>query len=153
MWILVIATLLIPVIYIGYLVSNVDKFFAKGGFKSEEDNITSTAIVLGETDLAKEIIVLLKKNNIPVLNLVEPFILDKELNFRYLIALSEKDVDNLVLCKIGKKLYTLDKIISLCNDRKNERMFTNEKITYFLGEQATPQMLYQFLIKEDEVRI
>ncbi|WP_291636236.1 hypothetical protein [Clostridium sp.] len=147
MWMLLVIGFLIPLVYIGHLMSKLDKFLEKGGFKIEDDEICPVAIVLGTTDIAKQIIDILHNNTIPILILAEPFLLEKEQSFRYLFALSESDMDNMVLCKIGKKVYNVEKIISLCNDRKNEGMFMSEKIRYMPRENITAQMIYQSVMQ------
>lgn len=150
MWMLLVIGFLIPLVYIGYLMSKLDKFLEKGGFKTEDDEICPVAIVLGTTDIAKQIIAILQNNTIPILILAEPFLLKQEQSFRYVFALSESDMDNMVLCKIVKKVYSVEKIISLCNDRKNEGMFMSEKIRYLLSENVTAQMIYQSVMQETE---
>lgn len=153
MWILQLIGFLIPFIYIGYLMSKLDKFLAKGGLIIKEDEIYSSAIVLGETDIAKQTTELLQKNAVYVLTLKEPFLLEQEQNFGYLFALSDKDIDNIILCKVAKKVYSIEKIISLCNDGKNEGMFMSEKIRYFSGENITAEMLYHLVLQETEVKV
>lgn len=150
MWMLLVIVFLIPLFYIGYLMSKLDKFLEKGGFKTKDDEICPVAIVLGTTDIAKQIIAILQNNTIPILILAEPFLLKQEQSFRYVFALSESDMDNMVLCKIVKKVYSVEKIISLCNDRKNEGMFMSEKIRYLLSENVTAQMIYQSVMQETE---
>lgn len=153
MWILLIIAFLIPLVYIGHLMSKVDKFLEKGGLIVTEEVIRPVAIVLGEGDLAQQVIKLLQKNEIPALALAEPFLLQQEQSFRYLFALSESDSDNIVLCKIGKKVYNLEKIISLCNDKRNEGMFISEKIRYLSGVNVTATLLYQSVLQETEVEV
>ena len=152
MSILLVISLLVPVIYLGYILSKLDKFLEKGGFMMAEDEVYPIAIVLGETSLAKQMTELLEKDKISVWPLKEPFLIEQEKSFRYLFALSESDADNIVLCKIGKKLFNVEQIISFCNERRNENMFINEKIRYLAGEDITAQMLYQVVLKETEVK-
>jgi hypothetical protein len=152
MSILIIVSLLVPVIYLGYLLSKLDKFLEKGGFVMEKDETYPIAIVLGESNLAKQMTELLEKNKISVWPLKEPFLIEQEKSFQYIFALSESDADNIVLCKIGKKLFNVEQIISFCNERRNENMFINEKIRYLAGEDITAQMLYQVVLKETGVQ-
>ena len=153
MKILLVISFFIPLVYIGHLMSKLDKFFAEGGFMLEDDERYPVAIVLGGTDLAKQVIELLQENKIPVLALSEPFLLQQEQSFRYLFALSKNDVDNIVLCKIGKKVYNIEKVISLCNDQGNKDMFISEKIRCLSSENITAQLLYDIIVKETEVKV
>ncbi|MGE4284517.1 MAG: hypothetical protein AB7G87_12500 [Clostridia bacterium] len=152
MWVLLIIGGLIPFVYFGYLVSKLDKFLAQGGFAMEDDKMCPIAIVLGQTELAKQITNLLREDKIPVFPLTEPFLLEREKNFCYLFALSENDADNIVLCKIGKKVYGVNKMISLCNDRRNEGMFISERIRYLSGENITAQTIYRTVLQETEAK-
>ena len=153
MWILLIIGFVIPLVYIGHLMSKLDKFLGKEGIKAQDDAICPVAIVLGAADLAKLVTQFLEKDGIPVLTLTEPFLVQKEQCFRYLFALSENDADNLVLCKIGKKVYNIENIISLCNDRRNEGMFKSEKIRYLMGENVTAQLIYESVLHSTEVEM
>jgi len=153
MWILLIIGFVIPLVYIGHLMSKLDKFLGGEGIKAQDDTICSVAIVLGEADLAKQVTQLLQKAGVPVLTLTEPFLVQREQCFRYLLALSENDADNIVLCKIGKKVYNIEKIISLCNDRRNENMFMREKIRYLPGANVTAQLLYESVMNSAEVEM
>lgn len=152
MWILLIISFVILLVYIGHLVSKLDKFLEKEGIKAQDDEIGPVAIVLGGDDLAKQVTQLLQKNGISVLSLIEPFMVQQEQSFRYLFALSENDVDNIVLCKIVKKVYNIENIISLCNDRRNEGLFMSEKIRYLSGENVTAQLLYEIVLHSAEVQ-
>lgn len=153
MLILLIISFLIPLVYIGHLMSKVDKFMEKGDLMIKDDVISPVAIVLGGSDLAKQIIELLQKNAIPVLTLLEPFLVEQEKNFCYLFALSENDADNIILCKVGKKVYNIEKIISICNDRRNDGMFMSEGIYYLPSEDSTAQMLYEVVMEDTEVKV
>ena len=152
MRILLVIGFLIPVVYIGHLMTKLDRFLGQGGFQLKYNEMIPVAILLGGTDLAKQVERLLQENGIPVLTLSEPFLLQQQ-NFRYLFALSENDADNIVLCKVVKKIYIVEKIISLCNDRRNESMFKGEEIPYVLEENVTAQMIYEFVVKDTEVEL
>ena len=105
MQLLLIICFLIPLVCIGYFLSCLDKFIAEKGFLLETEKPSPVAIVLGDTELAKQVNVILEKDRIQVLKLTEPFMVEKYQNIQYLFALSENDVDNMVLIKIGSKVY------------------------------------------------
>lgn len=151
MWFLLILGTLFPVVFIGYYVTKLDMFLEKGGFQKAENEIQTVAIVFGASALTKDITVLLQENKIQVFPLHDPILLEQGRNFRYLFALSEKDADNIVICKICRRLYGTDKMISLCNDRLNERMFISEGIRYMPYKEATARLLYQLVLTESEV--
>ena len=138
-------------IYFGYYVmTKLDKFLAEKGFAAEKDEIRPAAVIMGETALAKEIGGLLERDGIRVLRITEPFLIEQGQNLRYLFALSENDADNIVLYKIGFKVYGMEKMISLCNDSRNEGIFIREGIRCLLREKATAGLLYQAVMRKKE---
>jgi len=140
-------------IYFGYyIMAKLDDFIAAGGIVSD-DEIYPVAIVLGGTELAKQVSALLEKNNIHVLYLTEPFLIEQGHNFQYLFALSESDADNIVLCKIGFKVYGIEKMISFCNDSRNEGIFIREKIPHLTGKEITAQRLYEAVLQKREEKL
>ena len=148
--VLLLISLLIPLVLIGYVISGLDEFLERGGLLDEEDLSYPTAVLFGKSDLSKQVNALLKQNNIQVVQLTEPFLLERGQDYRYLFAISENDADNIALCKIGEKVYGIKNMISICNDQSNERMFIHEHIRYVSGKDAAPQILLQFVTQEKE---
>lgn len=153
MWLLLLLSIFLVVVFIGYFISKIDVFLDKGGFVREYVQICPFAIVMGETELAMQVIELLKKDAIPVFRLTEPYLAEQEHKFRCLFALSGDDADNIVLCKIGKKIYNIEKIICLCSDRKNEGLLKNEGISYLTDREATAELLYQAVLHDTEAAL
>ncbi|MDD2573650.1 MAG: hypothetical protein WCS98_05615 [Bacillota bacterium] len=151
MWILLALGFLIPFVYIGYLVSKLDRFLAENNIAIEDERRNPAAIVLGGTNLAAEVGELQESLGFRVFYMTEPFLFEREQNIHYLFALSENDADNITICKIGRKLYNIERMVSLCNDRKNEAMFISEKINYLSGDGITAQMVCEIAAKETEV--
>lgn len=150
MWFLIAVGCIIPFVFLGHLLSRLDKFLDGGGFQNEENKVSPTAVVLGVTELAIQITGILKNEGITVLTLTEPFLLEQGQNFEYLFALSDNDTDNIILCKIGRKVYNIDKMISICNDFQNKNMFKTENIRYLSRQEVTAQMLYQAVLQKVE---
>lgn len=151
MRILLIIGFLIPFVILGYFMSKLDKFLENEGFAAESDNVCPTALVLGDTELAKRTAEILKDSKMPVFMLTEPCLLDQGQNFHYLFALSDNDVDNILLCKIGAKVYNIEKMISLCNDQNDEGIFKSEKIPYLSGELITAQKVVESVLQKVEM--
>lgn len=144
MLLLLLLGVIVIFFFFGYFImTKVDKFISDVGIASKEDKTRPIAVILGETELAMQVSKLIEDNSIRVLHLTEPFLFEREHNFLYLFALSENDADNIVLYKIGFKLYGIEKMICLCNDKTNESMFIKENITYISGNDLTAQRLYE----------
>lgn len=138
-------------IYFGYyIMAKLDKFLEEKMHMVEHDKAHPIAILFGKTELANQIDAILKINQINIIRITEPFLIEYNKNVQYLFALSENDADNIVLYKIGSKIYGIEKIISICNDNRNESMFISEKISYLIGKGITAQMIYAAVLQRKE---
>lgn len=153
MKILLVISFFIPLIYIGYLVSQLDKFLSGNADAAAGAINTSGAVVLGSTNIAIKTVELLEDMGVQVIHLQDPFQLIKEQKLCYLFALSENDADNIAFCKIGRKLYCIDSMISICNDKKNESMFTGENISYLPNTRITAATLVKTVLQQPEVNL
>ena len=151
MKILLVISFFIPLIYIGYLVTKLDRFLSGNSDAATSTVNPSSAIVLGSTNIATKTAELLEDMGIQVIHLLDPFQLIKEQKLCYLFALSESDADNIAFCKIGKKLYGIDSMISICNDMKNENMFISENIRYLSIERISAAKLIKLVLQQPEV--
>lgn len=133
-----------------FIMARIDSFLAQGGFEDDKNNVSPVAVVFGKTDLTKEVTSLLRNRRINVLQLNEPFMVEQGKSFCYLFALSDNDTDNIILCKIGGKIYGIEKMICICNDRVNIGIFKKEMVPYLLTEGTTAQMLYEAVLAMGE---
>lgn len=152
MKILLVISFLIPLIFMGYLMSKLDVFLSNNALSIESTEKSANAIVLGRTVLAGETIELLESKGLQVLHLTDPFQLAQERKLCYLFALSESDADNIAFYKIGKRVYCIENIISICNDNRNENMFKSENINYLLREKTSADKLFQIVLQQPEVK-
>jgi hypothetical protein len=148
-WVLFGIGFVVCLTYFGRIMTKIDSFFTDSGFKAGLE-ARPAAVVLGETPLARQVALLLESNSICVVTLTEPYLLNRGSNYRYLFALSDNDADNIVLCNIGKKIYCIDRMISICNQQRNAQLFHTEKIRFVFGEEATAQQLYQLVMPVTE---
>jgi hypothetical protein len=144
---------LLPFIFLGYMLSRLDRFLAWNARSNDKSIVMPAAIVLGKTAIAKETAELLKKSRIRVIALAEPFLSGPEQNLCYLFALSGSDTDNIIMCSTGRKLYGIGDIISICNDSRNEEIFKNEKIPYIMADKANLQVIYESVLQETRYKL
>jgi len=152
MKILLVISFLIPLIFVGYLMSKLDVFLSNNAVSIESTEKSANAIVLGRTVLASNIIELLENRGLQVIHLTDPFQLAQERKLCYLFALSESDADNIAFYKIGKRLYCIENMISICNDNRNENMFKSENVNYLPREKTSADKLLQMVLQHSEVK-
>lgn len=153
MKILLVMVFLVPFVYFGYLMTKLDNYLTHNSIAVTNSEENVQAVVLGKTSLAKEIIELLENEGMEVINLNDPYRLLQEQNLYYLFALSESDADNIASCKIGRKLYGIDAMISICNDSRNENMFISEGIDYVMGQKIEAGKILQTVLQQSEVKL
>lgn len=67
------------------------------------------------------------------------------ISFTSVIALSDNDIDNLILCSAAIKFYGIDTIITLCNQNKNKRLFEDYQIAQILINDYPEDLLFSKL--------
>lgn len=148
MFILLIICFFVPFIYFGYLISKLGKYFENNAITIADNTKPMGAVVLGETELAGKVVELLENKGFCVMSLSDPFQLIHDRKLCYLFALSANDADNIAFCKIGRKLYCIEKMISICNDTRNIHMFSVEGINYILIEKVSAEKLLQAVLQQ-----
>lgn len=149
MLLLIIIPFIALLIYIGHYISRLDTYLNSRGFISVNNVYPKSAIVFGNTGIAKQAAIHLEKSNIPVFALPEPYILERDKDFRYLLALSDNDADNLLMCKIGRKIYGIENMISLCNDTANASIFASEDICYMTAQALNIKTLCDYMLARE----
>lgn len=149
MKILLVISFLVPLIYIWHIISKLDDLPPGNEVPIAGNSKTANAIVLGSTSLAKKTTGLLEDKGFQVIRLTDPFQLAQERKLCYLFALSESDADNIAFYKLGKKLYCIENLISICNDKRNENMFICENISYLLAEKTSADELIQIVLQPE----
>ncbi len=141
MWFLIIILcILIPYACIHCLASRLDHFAEANGFTNK---IACSALVVGRTKLAAEVYGLLIEQKIGAVLEMEPIMSERDRNYDFLLALSENDVDNLLMSRIARKVWNTKKIAVICNDVQNERLFRKENISFLFGADTNAHMIVQ----------
>ena len=138
---LLIVVLIIPIVFVGYLASRLDRFLEVKGFAREDDMPIPTAAVLGDSELSRQVAGDLESRKIKVVTISEPLKIMQKQYINYLFALSDDDADNITLCKIARKVYGTSKIVSLCNDKRNLNMYAAEGIQCISGMETAAQSI------------
>lgn len=123
--------------------SLVDKFINNIGVQDTKKKI----LIYGDNELANSIEEICEDENAQyevMENDIEK-IVDKEYNL--LILLRNDDLDNLMLCSLGRRLSNIRGIISVCNDKKNKILYEKYKVDCFESNYAD-SMEFRFKMKE-----
>lgn len=121
-------------------------------FNEQQYTFSEKALILGNINIADEIVAGLKKQNITAKIIQDMFQLEITESFDYLIALSENDLDNLMICSICKQFMGINKDISICNLAYNKKIYEDNKIPYLLKENLTADLVVSSLLNHDSIR-
>ena len=117
-------------IIFGYFVMNKIDIFI------EKDVVGTTADCIGKKSISKKNLLLFGNNELA--KAVVKYCTDRGIEFRFieyyneldfgyeyslLLALSNNDVDNLMISAIGKKVCSIPHIVSLCNNNENLKIY------------------------------
>ncbi|WP_312701091.1 hypothetical protein [Sedimentibacter sp.] len=116
------------------------------GYKANLFCNTKMALISGDTDICIELSELLEQNNVSSLisNDIEQSC--HTYHYDYLIAVYKSDLDNLTICSIGIKVLGVSKVISVCNQHYNKRIYEENNIPYLFGDSFTASdIVYKLL--------
>ena len=138
--ILVIAGALIVLFGGMYIMSGIDKWLREDGFIKEAaapaakrrtgESVADRyeMLVFGSSREAEEICRCARESKLRAV-LSEEVLFRKEWEgIRYIVAVSDSDLDNLLLCNIGKKLYNLQGAFGVCSLKENRKLFKNSGV-------------------------
>jgi len=134
-----------PFIYLGHVLSKLDNFLDKNSIAPQNDKNQPYAVVFGKTKIADQVKDKLNHKNIPIYSISTPYLFEQGYEFRYLFALSDDDSDNIAISIVGKKIYNIDHILSICNDLNYANAFREDGIQYYQSNKVSAEMLCQIL--------
>jgi len=121
-------------------------------FHDQRYQFSEKALIFGNINIIDEIAADLKKRNILSKIIQDTSQLEYTESFDYLIALSEHDLDNLMVCSICKKFMGINQDIAICNLNYNKKVYEDNKILYLLKENLTADLVVLSLLKHYSIR-
>lgn len=123
-----------------YIMSRIDRWIREEGFAAEEglaggmENVKEEdrehydMLIFGDTKEAKEICRCAKDCRVRAVMASEVLFRKEWEDIRYIVAVSDSDLDNLLLCNIGRKLYNLKGVYGICSSQENRNLFQNSGV-------------------------
>lgn len=148
----IIIICMIVVFFLGFFA--IDKFSALIDpieFALDDENIVQSkekserVLVFGNLAISKDIIKLLEKRNISYAVINSTNELNEYSSYKYLIAIDELDLENLLICSFGKKMMGITEIIAICNFAYNIKIFEDNHIPYLCGDNITASQIVSSL--------
>jgi hypothetical protein len=145
-WLLIVGMIFVFIFGL-YLMKRIDKFFDKKDVSPEEHKPLITdrafALVFGSTELSDELVKILKSNAIDYEQIDDENQLYEIDNYSHLFAISDNDVDNLLICVVADRSGVEYQKIARCNSLDNQNIYHQNHIPYLSGETITAQSLYR----------
>lgn len=133
----IIAVLMISIFFIGfvfidkiYSIANPVEFNGEEFYQSASDNNLIDVLIYGDSDFCMEISDALKQKKLYSEVLYDINKLDKSCSYKFLIAVSKSDLDNLTICAIGTKMMGINKVLAICNQQYNKKIYEENHIQY-----------------------
>lgn len=105
---------------------------------------SARVLIFGFTELAFELAKLFENYNIDYLQIESESQLDRDTVFTHLAALSDSDLDNLTISRIGERMMNIRFQFILCNELRNDGIFQNNGMPYFhKKERSADEILRQ----------
>lgn len=131
-----IAVFLIGFIFIDdiYKIADPIEFAEDASYQPCYDNKLTQALIYGDSDFCIDISQNLQQHNICSEILYDINQLDKSCPYKFLIAASKSDLDNLTICAIGLKMMGINKILAVCNQQYNRKIYEENHILYLSAD-------------------
>jgi hypothetical protein len=144
-WLLVVGLLL--VFGFGcYIMKRIDKFLNQIDKSSKENKIVtsdkSLALVYGNSDLSAKLVQIMTNQGIDFIHIMEENQLYHIDYFSHLFAISESDIDNLMICVVADRIMEVYEKIAICNCIEDQNIFHQNHIHYLGGDGITAQSLF-----------
>jgi len=148
----IIVITMIIVFLLGFVA--IDKFCALIDpieFALDDENIVQSnkksekVLVFGNHAISKDIIKLLERQNISYTIIKSTNEINKYNSYEYLIAVDELDLENILICSLGKKMKGTKEIIAICNCAYNKKIFEDNHIPYLCGDNITASQIVSSL--------
>ncbi len=150
----IIAIFLIAIFFIGFVF--IDKIYSIANpvelnintfYPSDYNIISKDVLIYGDSDFCIDISNILEQNRLHSEILYDINNIDKSCSYRLLIAVSKSDLDNLTLCTIGTKMMGINKVLSLCNQQYNKKIYEENNIPYLCNGSISASDIALTIIK------
>lgn len=121
------------------MMGNIDHWVKSEKKELKEKNRLECAIVFGEKELTKNIVLFLRKREIQVIEIREIGFQKEWGTVEYFLAVSTSDLDNLSICNLGKKFYQPKGMLGICNQEENRALYRQAGIELI----QTENIIYQ----------
>lgn len=153
----IIAILMISLFFIGFVfINKIHSIANPVGFNEEEfyhsaskSNLTDV-LIYGDSDFCMEISDALKQNKLYSEVLYDINKLDKSCSYKFLVAVSKSDLDNLTICAIGTKMMGINKVLATCNQQYNKKIYEENHIPYLSANFISASDIALTLLKLSE---
>ena len=110
-----------------------------------EDELTD-ALIYGEGVFSVEISDILAQHNISSKIFDDLEQIDKSRPYKFLIAVDKSDLENIIVCSICKKVTEVSRILAICNNQINKKIYEENDILYVYGNRFLASDLVNILL-------
>ena len=126
-----------------------DFFDALDSRKTNDNNVR--VLLFGTSVLACELALLLESHEIEYLQIESESQLDRAAAFTHLAALSDSDLDNLMISRTGERMMNIYAQLLLCNEPRNDSVFQSNDAPWFhKGEHSAEKVFRQLFHVAEE---
>lgn len=130
-------------VLIGYYIMNRLDVFLVGSTNRDHKKTEKKVLIYGNNLISDKITARLTNEAISYEKVQDVAYIKKEAQYYCVVALSEEDLDNLMMCVMSEKVHNKLFSIALCNDYRNKLVFEKYKIKILHpSNQLEEQLIY-----------
>lgn len=149
MWIIILILIIVTFCYGLLIMKKIDKFIAYGLISENRlFKADKKVIIYGDNSISKVVRKYFDNEKIEYDFIKNNMIEKLSDEYKYVLVLSESDLDNLMICSIAKKIFHMNNIISVCNNVSNKSIFDDYNIFNVSLEYSNSKECLLMIIKK-----
>lgn len=103
-------------------------------------------LLFGGCEISSDIAKILDKLNMSYTLITNTNDLNKFNSYKYIFAVDKLDLENLMICSLGKKMMGVTEFIAICNCAYNKKIFEDNHIPYLYGDTISASQIVKTLL-------
>lgn len=153
----IIVVSIVIIFYLGFIfIDKICVLFDPIDFTNEKtneglgSNKSIKVLLFGSNRVSSDISSILDKLNIPYTLIKNTNELKSFDSYKYIFAVDKLDLENLMICSLGKKMMGATEFIAICNCSYNKKIFEDNNIPYLFGDNIQAAQIVKTLLSSSQ---
>ncbi|MBP1926069.1 hypothetical protein J2Z76_001933 [Sedimentibacter acidaminivorans] len=108
-------------------------------------NSSQDILLFGDNEISFDIAKILENYNISYSMITKTNEINEFKSYKFIFAVDKFDLENLMICSLGKKMMNSTEFIAICNCPYNKKIFEDNHIPYLYGDNIQASQIVKIL--------